>query len=379
MPTRVLHIITMLELGGAQRNTLYSVAHLDRGEFTPGLAWGPGGILDLEARNLAEVELFEIPSLGRSPSPLKDLRALTELRETIRGFQPEIVHTHSSKAGVLGRLAAHLEGIPRIVHSVHGWGFTPTQGPAQRALFFLAERIVSRWTSRWVVVSDANRRQGAALGVLDPQRVSLIRSGIRLAPFRRGGDRRGLRKRLRIPEDAFVVCQVANFKAQKAPLDFLDLATRLCRAESSIHCLMVGDGPLKARVERKVRTRGLGGRIHLLGWRDDIPGLWAAADLGVMTSRHEGLPRAVVEALASGRPVVATAVDGTPEVVVEGVNGFLFAPGDIPAAAAAILRIRRDSSLYQRLSRAATLGLDAFDIDLMVRQQEEMYRCMNSQ
>jgi len=245
-------------------------------------------------------------------------------------------------------------------------------------LFFIAERIASRWTSHWIVVSGANRREGERLGLLDPGRVSLIRSGIKLAPFRKSRDRRLIRRDLGLPPEAFICLQVGNFKAQKAPLDFVALADRLCGEDPSIHFLMAGDGPLRPQIEDEILRRKLHSRVHLLGWVEDIPSLWAAADLGVMTSRHEGLPRAVVEALASAKPVVATAVDGTPEVVIPGVNGFLFEPGDVAKAASHILRIRRDPALAQRLAQAAPEKLDAFDIDVMVGQQEELYRCLKS-
>lgn len=378
MPIRVLHLITKLELGGAQRNTLYTLGHLDRRDFECGLAWGLGGMLDSEAEELKDVRLFPLPDLDRSPSPGRDLRSLSAIRRILREFRPEILHTHSSKAGVLGRVAGRMENVPLIIHSVHGWGFTPTQSPIARALFFLAERLASRWTSHWIVVSEANRREGEILGLLDPHRVSLIRSGISLGPFMEERDRVEIRRGLDLPPDAFVCLQVGNFKAQKAPLDFVKIAERLCREDPSILCLMAGDGPLRPEIEAEISRRGLDGRLRLLGWEDDISSLWAAADLGVMTSRHEGLPRAVVEALASSRPVVATAVDGTPEVVFPGVNGFLFEPGDVERAAGEILRITRDPLLYRSLAEAAPEKLESFDIDVMVRRQEELYRWLKS-
>ena len=378
MVLRVLHLITRLELGGAQRNTLFTVGHIDRREFIPALAWGPGGILDPESGKLEGVRLFPLPSLDRQPSARKDFRALREIRDTLRAFRPHILHTHPSKAGVLGRLAGRLEQVPAVIHSVHGWGFTPTQSPPKRAFFFLAERIASRWSTHWITVSEANRREGAVRGLLDPQRTSLIRSGIDLEVFRRSRDRSRIRRELDLPEDAFVLLQVGNFKAQKAPLDFVKLAATVARHEPSACFLMAGDGPLRAGVEREIRHHGLEGRLRLLGWVEDIPALWQAADIGVLTSRHEGLPRAVLEALASGRPVVATAVDGTPEAVSPGVNGFLFDPGDLSAAAGYILRMIRDPVLYRRLAGAARENIAEFDIDLMLRQQEELYRCLIS-
>ncbi len=224
---RVLHLITRMELGGAQRNTLYTVANLDRRNFVPALAWGPGAILDAQAHRLDDVEIFEIPVLRRDVSPANDLRALQAVRRVIRSFEPDIVHTHSSKAGVIGRAAARWEGVETIIHSVHGWGFAPTQAPLHRMLFFLAERIAFRWCDHWVFVSDLNRREGARLGLSRIEDSSLIRSGIRLKDFSEGGDGPALKKELGIPAGALVLTQVGNFKPQKAPLDFVELAAIL--------------------------------------------------------------------------------------------------------------------------------------------------------
>lgn len=371
--TRVLHVITRLELGGAQGNTLHTVATLDRARFEPGLAWGPGELLDGRARGLQGVTRFEVPDLVRPPAPARDLAALTALRRVMRSWRPRVVHTHSSKAGILGRLAARLEGVPAVVHSVHGFGFTPLQPAPLRGLFLALERLAGRWTDAFVVVARAHRRTGAELGVLDPERTWVIRSGIPLGAFRNptGGD--ALRRRLGVAPGTPLVVQVGNFKPQKAPLDFVRVAARVARQAPEARFVMAGDGPLRGAAERLASRLGLGGRLLMPGWVEDVPALLDATTVAVLTSRHEGLPRAVVEALAAGVPAVATAVDGTPEVVHPGVNGFLAAPGDVEGLAAAVLRLLEDPALRERCSRGARAGLDEFDIDAMVRRQEELY------
>jgi glycosyltransferase involved in cell wall biosynthesis len=371
--TRVLHVITRLELGGAQGNTLHTVATLDRARFEPGLAWGPGDMLDGRAREFRDVALFQVPDLVRPPAPGRDLAALATLRRVMRSWRPRVVHTHSSKAGILGRLAARLEGVPAVVHSVHGFGFTPLQPAPLRGLFLALERLAARWTHAFVVVARAHRRLGATLGVLDPERTWVIRSGIPLHRFRgpTGGD--ALRWRLGIAPGTPLVVQVGNFKPQKAPLDFVRVAARVARQVPEARFLMAGDGPLRGDAERLASRLGLGSRLLTPGWVEDVPALLDAATVAVLTSRHEGLPRAVVEALAAGVPVVATAVDGTPEVVRPGVNGFLAGPGDVEALAGGVVRLLRDRELRERCGRGARVGLDEFDIDAMVRRQEELY------
>ncbi|HSL17561.1 MAG TPA: glycosyltransferase [Methylomirabilota bacterium] len=373
-PIRVLTAITRLELGGAQRVALHTAAHLDRDGFAAGLAWGPGDVLDGEARALADLARYEIAHLVRPVAPAADLRALAGLRRAIRDFRPDVVHTHSSKAGVLGRLAARLERVPVVVHTVHGFGFTPLQPPLKRAAFLAAERAAARWTSHFVVVSAVNLERGIELGLWPRERASVIRAGVRLDRFRGRGDGAAARARLGLPAAAPVVTQVGNFKPQKAPLDFVRAAAAIARQVPEAHFVMVGDGPLRGAAEALAAELGIADRLHFPGWWDDIPGLLAATAVSVLSSRHEGLPCSVVESLAAGVPVVATAVDGTPEVVRPGVNGELVPPGDVEALAAAVAGLLTDEPRRRRAAEVAADGLDEYDIDRMVRALEELYR-----
>jgi len=372
--TRILHVITRLEPGGAQRNTLYTVEHLDRGQFEPALAWGPGDPLDEAAAAIPDLRREPVPELVRPISLALDRRALQRLVGVVRRLQPQVVHTHSSKAGVLGRLAARIGRAPVVVHSIHGFGFTPLQPGPVRMLYVIAERVMARWTDHFVAVSESNLRAGLALGLFPPERASVIRSGIELGRFRSPAGGREARERLGVPEGAPLVVQVGNFKPQKAPLDFVRVAAAVARQAPGAWFVMVGDGELRAAAEELASDLAVAGRIVFCGWWDDIPGLLAASRVSVLTSRHEGLPRAAVESLAAGVPVVATAVDGTPEVVKDGRNGFLVEAGDVAGLARRVSQLLRDDGLHRRLAAAAGEGLDEFDIDRMVREQEELYR-----
>jgi len=376
MTTRILHVITRLELGGAQRNTLFTVTHLDRERFQVGLAWGPGDRLDGEAEASAHVELFPLGDLVRPVSARRDLLALHGLRKVIRRFRPHVVHTHSSKAGVLGRCAARLERVPAVVHSIHGWGFTPLQSRMRRAVFVLAERAAARWTTHFIAVSRANLEEGVRRGLLDAERCSVIRSGIDLAAYRLPRDRGAARQKLGLPTDALVVTQVSNFKPQKAPLDFVRAAARVARDVERAFFMIVGDGPLRPEARSLGDALGLGDRLRLPGWLHDIPPVLAATDVAALSSRHEGLPRVVVEALAAGVPVVATAVDGTPEVVKDGVNGFLVPPGAVSRLADRLAGLLTDGERRRAMAAVAPLGLEEFDIHEMVRKQEALYSCL---
>jgi glycosyltransferase involved in cell wall biosynthesis len=370
---RVLHAITMLELGGAQRNTLDTCRLLDRERFAVGLACADRGELFDEATRLDDVALFPLRRLRREVRPLDDLGALGELRRTIRTFRPDVVHTHSSKAGVLGRLAARRERVPVVVHSVHGFGFGAHQAAPVRWAFLAAERLVAPWTTQFVAVSRRNLDEGVALGLFPRERARVIRSGIDLAVFRKPSGGREMRRSLGIPADAPLVVQVACFKPQKAPERFVELAAAVARRVPAAHFLLVGDGELRGRLEAARAAAGLDGRLHLPGWRRDIAAVYAAATVVTLTSRFEGLPRALVEALTASVPVVAMAVDGVLEVVREGVNGFLVAEGDTAGLAVRVVELLEDPVTRAALAARAPEGLDEFDRDTMVRQQETMY------
>jgi len=370
----VLTIITRLELGGAQRVALHTASQLDRGSFEAGLAWGPGDVLDGDARAMDDLARFEIADLVRRVAPIHDLKALAALRSAIRGFRPHIVHTHSSKAGVLGRLAAHLEKVPVVVHTVHGFGFTPLQSSAKRGVYFRAEKIASRWTDHFVAVSRRNLDRGVELGLWRADQASVIRAGVDLERFRRPEDGHESRRRLGIPEGLPLVTQIGNFKPQKAPLDFVRAAGRVAEQLPDTRFVMVGEGPLRSEAEALARELGIADRLVFSGWWDDVPGLLAATTVSVLSSRHEGLPCSVVESLAAGVPVVATAVDGTPEIIKTGVNGVLVAPSDPAALAEAVLGILTDDERRQSMAAAAADGLGDFGHDHMVRELEELYR-----
>ncbi len=375
MSPRVCHVITCLELGGAQENTLHTVRTL-RPPFRAGLLAGPGGLLDEEARRTVEVEF--VPSLVRPIRPWRDLRALADLTRRFRRLAPDIVHTHSSKAGIVGRLAARAAGVPIVVHSIHGFGWNDRQPAAMRGALVAAERLVAPLTTHFIAVSRSHIGRGAALGVLAPEHASLIRSGVRLAEFAAAGAdyaaaRAALARELGLAAGARVVGMVACLKPQKAPLDFVAAAARVATRHPEAHFVMVGDGELRAAVETAATAVGLGDRLHLLGWRRDIPRLTAAFDVVALTSHWEGLPRVVPEAIAAGRPIVATAVDGTAEVLRDGDNALVAPAGDVEGLAARLARLLESPELGEALADRARPLLAEFDIDAMVRSQEALY------
>lgn len=370
-------MITLLEWGGAQENTLATVRGLSPDRFDRVLVAGRGGVLDSAAASIPGVRFLQVDSLVREIRPSWDFRAFRGLESVLREEKrlaaglPLIVHTHSSKAGILGRAAARRAGADLVLHSIHGFGFHDGQAAPVRRLFVGLERMASRWTDAFVAVSEENIRLGIREKIFTGDRCRLIRSGFDTKRFLAGSRDTG-RRILGLPADVPVVGTVAVFKPQKAPLDFVGVAQKVAAAYPEARFVMVGDGELRPAAVRAVETASLSERFLFAGWREEIPDLLRAFDVFLLTSRWEGLPKVVPQALLSGVPVVATAVDGTREIVDDGQDGFLCPPGDVAGLADRVVRILSGSSgIDPGIKRDRVLR--EFDQEEMVRAQERLY------
>jgi glycosyltransferase involved in cell wall biosynthesis len=368
---KVAHIITRLDFGGAQGNTLHTVASLDRERFNAVLIAGPGGMLEGRAD---PDRLVTAARLGRDIKPLADLSAFFELRALLKKLKPAVVHTHSSKAGILGRLAAAAAGVPVIIHTFHGFGFHPAQSFIKRELFILLERFCARFSDALVFVSEANMRTARGAGIGSPEKYRLIRSGVKLGAYPAKIDRAAKRASLGLSPEDLVVLSIGNAKPQKNPGHFLEAAARLAPRHPRARFVFAGGGEQLEELRARALARGLGKTCLFLGWRDDSGELLAASDVFALTSLWEGLPRSLVEAFKTGLPAVCYSADGVSDILRDGENGFCPPPGDLDAFCAALDRLLGDAALRSRLARgAAATDLAGFDIDLMVRQQEALY------
>ena len=379
---RVAHVITRLIVGGAQENTLASVVELRRrGRFDADLilgpTYGPEGTLVPEARRLG-VEPRLVRSLRREVNPLLDPVALGALTLMFRRGRYDIVHTHSSKAGVLGRIAARAANVPAIVHTVHGWGFNERQPPLVNKTFTAAERWCARFTSALVTVTPRDTAVGLALGIGRPAQYTTIRSGIDVARFRTPRrSREQVRGELGLPTDAPVVVSVMRLAPQKAPLDVIDATGWLLREIPDAQLLIVGDGPLRQRVEARCRTLQIRDHCVFAGLRTDVPDLLAASDVLALASLWEGLPRVIPQAMAAGLPVVATAVAGNAEAVIDGVTGILVPPRDPAALGTALADVLADRARAKAMGAAGRARVGEFSVDRMVNDLEALYaRCI---
>jgi glycosyltransferase involved in cell wall biosynthesis len=325
-----------------------------------------------------------VPHLVRAPAPLVDLKAVWWLVRWMRRERFTLVHCHSTKAGLLGRFAARIAGVPVRVFTVHGWPFTGWWHPVFRWATAAAERLAARISTVVICVSEHDRLRALRLGVGPASKIRVVHNGVdpgRWLPGasevehssiwspgsapRAGTAPRGVRSA------GCRVVSVGRLTHQKDPLVLL----RAWQLIDGPHCLaIVGDGPIKDDLEAEIHRRGLAGRVELLGARDDVPEILGASDLFVMASRWEGLPLAIIEAMMSGLPVVATAVGGVPEEVVDGETGLLVPPGSPEALARAMQRLIDDPQLRERVGAAGRRrALERFTEARMLRETAAVY------
>ncbi|MCC6348648.1 MAG: glycosyltransferase family 4 protein [Candidatus Eisenbacteria bacterium] len=374
---RVLHVITRMIVGGAQENTMLSCALVDPVRFPSVLLTGPETGVEGELHGEAAARGVTVrvePHLVRRLSPWHDLRALWRIYRLLRRERFDVVHTHSSKAGILGRLAARLAGVPIVVHTVHGWSFNDHQPRYVRALYVQLERWCAPLASALVVVGTPDQAAGVALGIGRPDQYELIRSGIEIEAYRDVAlDRAGARERLGLPAEAFVFGSVGRLGEQKSPLDLLRAFERVAGACPGAQLVYVGDGPQRNALIAAIERAGLAGRVHLAGLRRDVPELLRAFDVFVLASRWEGLPRVFPQAMAAGLPIVATRVDGAPDAVIPGETGWLVEVGDVEGLARRMTELANDGGTAARMGAAGRARVDPFSATRMVRQLEALY------
>jgi glycosyltransferase involved in cell wall biosynthesis len=358
---KALQFITRLDLGGAQETCLAQCRMLLERGHEVHLLTAPEGELLPDARRMSGLRLHLWEDWKHRVSPVHDLACLLRLSRMLRDDGFDLLHTHSSKAGIVGRLAAALAGSPRrVVHHVHGWSFNTTQPAWIRSAYVLLERLAARPGFLLLACSGATDAQGRRHRIGRDEDRRIVPYGIDRSENLRARATDHVRRRLGAGARDVVFLQVGNLKPQKDPLTFARGAVLASKRLRRARFWIAGDGPLRPEVERIALEGGIADRFHVLGWRRDVPDLLAAADVLVLTSRFEGLPIAVLRAMAAGLPVVATAVDGTPEAVADGESGLLLRPGDVGALADHLVRLGRDPSRRRAMGHAGRARSAAF-------------------
>jgi glycosyltransferase involved in cell wall biosynthesis len=378
---RVTHVITRLVIGGAQENTIATVLGLQnypglKVHLVAGPTFGPEG--SLESAFAAKPELLTIlPSLIRPVHPWCDLLSWLRLTKMFRATRPLIVHSHSGKAGILARLAARRAGVPIIIHTVHGPSFGPFQGTIPNLLFRTAERRAAKVTTHFISVADAMTRQYLAAGVGRPDQFSRIFSGFALEPFLAARNDPELRARLGIAPTDFVVGKIARLFHLKGHDDLIAAAPGILRRHPRTKFLLAGDGALRARLQERARAAGLEKQIVFSGLVPpaDIPNYVGIMDAVVHLSRREGLPRALPQGMAAGKPVAAYDCDGANEVCLSGQTGFLIPAGDIQTLVERLAQLAADADLRERLGRRGrAFARENFAVETMLEKIHVLYQ-----
>ncbi len=386
--TKVLRVIARLNVGGPALHVAYLTAGLAERGFDTVLVVGTLARGEASMESAAErrgVKIETIEDLHREIAPLRDARAVTRLARLIRRERPAILHTHTAKAGAVGRIAALLAGDARppiVVHTFHGHVLRGYFGPVKTFGFRLLERLLARMTTQLIAVSPEVRDDLVRLGVAPESKFAVVRLGIELDE-RVGSDgarRRGTRRVLGIPEEAFVVGWFGRMTAVKRTPDVVRAFRGAVDEGVDARLLLVGDGPERDGLERLAHELGVMRRCLFLGYQEEVGRYYDAIDVLVLPSANEGTPVSVIEALAAARPVVATRVGGTPDVVRDGVDGFLVEPGDVDAISARLAELAGDPELRARMGAAGRERVgERYAVGRLVADTERLYRSLLAQ
>ena len=374
----MFRLFSRLNVGGPAVHVILLTAGLKARGYTTRLAVGKespreGNLLDLAAAK--GVDCLQLVALGRDIRPLSDVRALWRLCRILRQFRPHIVHTHTAKAGVLGRVAARLAGVPVVVHTYHGHVLRSYFGPLRNALFRALERALGQASDALVAVSQSVKDDLVDLGVAEAAKIRVVPLGLELAGLTRALPRGRLRAQSGVAEGAPLVGIVGRLAPIKDLPTFLLAAALVRRSAPEVRFAIVGDGEERPALEAEVLRLGLQDVVHFHGWHRDMSGVYGDLDLVVNCSRNEGTPVALIEALAAGRPVIATRVGGTPDLLARGDNGILVPPGDPESLAAAIEGVlRAPDAARARAACGRAYVLRQHCADRLVDDVDQLYR-----
>jgi len=377
---KICHVITRLIVGGAQENTVSTCTGLRKlghdVDLVIGPQTGPEGSLYDQAK-AAGVPIIVVDELRRAPNPWLDVSACLALRRLFVSKRYDVVHTHSGKAGLTGRLGARMARVPIIVHTIHGPSFYRYQNPIGNWVFRWAEQAAGACTTQFVSVADAMTQQYLAAGIGEPDKYVTIHSGMNIDAFLNATRDDALRELLGISKSDLVVGKIARLFRLKGHEFLFEAAPRIVEAVPNVKFLLVGDGIYREHFERQAAEMNLRNHFVFAGLvpPEEIPRYVASMDLLAHLSLREGLPRALPQALACAKPVVAFDVDGAREVCIDGQTGLLVRAEDARALAVAVIRLLQDAGLARRMgAQGRELVKERFSETRMVQQLDQLYR-----
>ena len=383
--TRILHIITRLDMGGSAQNTLSTCQHLS-GKYQITLAHGLSSESDMTESERGAVDrgigfaqkagirTILIPSLVRRIDPINDLKALLAIARVIRVEKPDIVHTHTSKAGIIGRLAARICGSPHIIHTPHGHVFYGHFGAIRSALFLCIERLFGRMTHRVVGLSAGECRDYIHFNVYPKEKIVQIHSGVDVEKYKACQVNKVEKKRsLGIKPTGPVIGFVGWLLPIKGPMHLLQAMDNVWLEHPEANLVFLGKGNLDVSLRSAALKSGKNGSVRFLGWRDDVEEIMPLFDIFVLPSLNEGMGRVLVEAMAAGKPLIASDVGGIPDLVEDGCNGLLVPPGDPGGLADAIMRLIRNPDEAKKMGLRGKGMCERYGVDAMIGKLDMLY------
>ena len=387
---KIIHIITRLDMGGSAQNTLLTALNHDPNRYRVMLIKGSGGesamteeenqlvkdrLADAQKKGL---EVINIPSLVRRISPLNDLIALISIFQLLHQSKPDIVHTHTSKAGMLGRLAAWMARSPIIIHTPHGHVFYGHFPRWLSRIFLHIEKLLGKITHHQIALTPQECNDYLDLGVSTPSNTSVIHSGVDIHQFSKGAKQRTKkRKELGIPPDSLAIGYVGWLIPIKGVTYLISAMARVLEKYPTSLLVLVGKGDGKGEEEVKLKEQvertGLRDKVRFLGWRSDVSEIMGCFDIFVLPSLNEGMGRVLVEAMAAGLPIVASRVGGIPDLVKDGQNGLLVPPEDASALEKAICGLLADKKKRKRMGKPGKKICRQYSAEAMVEQIDDLY------
>jgi len=370
---KLLHVITHLPIGGAQDNTLYTVELLNKDKYDISLSCNLNGELVSRAKKVKHLKLYDVPNLRREVSIINDIRAFLYLYKLIKKENFTIIHTHSSKAGFLGRVAAMLNKTPIVIHTIHGFAFHDYMNSFKKNIFIYLEKLSAKWTHGLVTVSNLNKKKVVDLGIAPIEKLKNIYSGIDLTLFINEKNDQ-FRKELNLDSNHLLLGSVGRLSNQKDPITMIEAFCIVIKRFPNAHLTLVGEGELRDEILIKIDQLQLNGRVHLTGNKNDPWKIYHSLDLFIMSSIYEGLGRSITEALSCGVPVVCTSVEGVPEIVRDNETGILVPPKDPGALATGIINSLNDMDNAKKMAEEGRKFVNEnFDVNKMVDDIDSLY------
>ena len=375
---KVLHIITRLDKGGSAENTFLTVKGLDKEKYDVTLMSGPVEDASQERRTQVEeygIRYIHLPVLVRNIHMVYDLIALFKIYRFLAKEKFDVVHTHTSKAGLLGRFAAKLAGTPLVVHTPHGHIFYGYFRRLKTKMFIRLEKLASRMTHKIVALTDRERSDYITHKIVREGKCIVIHSGIELDRYRELTieEKNKLKKEIGIPEDAMVVGTAGRLISVKGPEFMIKASQHISLESPETYLIFAGDGPLKEDLQTLAKETGTDKNIVFLGWRDDVPRILSVFDIFLLPSLNEGMGRVLAEAMALGKPIVASNVGGIPDLVIHGKNGYLVPPQNPEKLAKYTQLLLEDKDKREKMGRAGKEMASGFTHEAMVQKIARLY------